>query len=77
MGKFATKEIALEAKSILEKQLSNPAWLKVIEIDSDDHGSYLTTKIKDRSGYYSSGVKIPATIEVGSCSLKNCIMILG
>lgn len=80
MTKFASKEMALEAKKLLETILSIPNlpnWIKAIELDTDDHGYFLTTKINNRQDYISSNIKIPSTINVGSFNLKNCILVLG
>lgn len=80
MGKFATKEMAQEAKKILESQLftpNQPSWLKSIELDYDDHGFYLTTKIRDKQAYSTSAVKIPSVINIDGFNLKNCILLLG
>ena len=76
--KHATKDMAVTAKELLEKQFSTvPSWIKSIEIEYDDHGWFLTTKIKNRQEYTASNVKLPSTIEVNGFKLKNCILILG
>lgn len=77
--KHATKDMAAEAKDILVKQVftPTPAWLKSIELDYDDHGWYLTTKVKNKQDYIASNVKIPSVINVNGFNLKNCIMLLG
>jgi hypothetical protein len=76
--KHATKEMAVEAKLVLEKQLiPRPKWIKSIEIESDSHGYFITTKIKNKQEYKDSNVKIPAIININGFKLKNCIMLLG
>lgn len=77
--KHATKDMATEAKEILVKQVFTPApeWLKSVELDYDDHGWYLTTKIKNRQEYTASNVKVPTIVDVNGFKLKNCIMMLG
>jgi len=77
--KHATKDMAIEAKSVLVKQLFTPMpiWLKSVDVDYDDHGWYLTTKIKNKQEYYASNVKIPSVININGFNLKNCIMLLG
>lgn len=76
--KHATKEIAEAAKEILVKNTftPTPAWVKSINVDYDDHGYYLTTKVK-KEEYIASNCKIPTTIDVNGFLLKNCIMLLG
>ena len=77
--KHATKDMAVTAKEMLEKQVFTPVpqWLKSIDLDYDDHGWYLTTKIKNRQDYTSANVNIPTIIDVNGFKLKNCIMVLG
>ncbi len=76
--KHASKDMAEVAKGILEKQIfPKPAWIKSIELESDDHGWFITTKVKSRQDYIASNLKIPSTIDVNGFKLKNCILILG
>ena len=76
--KHATKDMAVTAKGLLEKQFSPvPSWIKSIDVDYDDHGYYVTTKIKSRQEYTASNVKLPSTIEVNGFKFKNCILVLG
>lgn len=77
--KHATKDMAVAAKELLVQQTFTPTpdWLKSIELDYDDHGWYLTTKIKNRQEYIAANVKIPTIIDVNGFKLKNCIMVLG
>lgn len=79
MMKHATKDMAVAAKELLFKNVFTPVpqWLKSVEVEFDDHGWFLTTKIKNRQDYVSSNVKIPTTIDINGFLLKNCIMILG
>ncbi len=80
MGKFATKDMAEEAKRILEQQLytpNQPKWLKSIELETDDHGYYLAIKIKNKQEYSESAIQIPSVINVDGFNLKNCILLLG
>lgn len=73
--KHATKDMAITAKSILEKQFEpKPKWLKSVEIDFDDHGYFLTTKVH-RQDYVS--YSLPSTIDVNGFKLKNCVLLLG
>ena len=76
--KHATKDMARVAKELLEKQIGpTPKWVKSIEIEYDDHGYFLTTKVKSKQEYAASGIKIPSTLEVNGFKLKNCILLLG
>jgi len=76
--KHATKDMAIAAKETLEKQISPlPLWIKSIELDCDDHGWFLSTKVKNKTDYIASNIKIPSTIDVNGFKLKNCFLILG
>lgn len=76
--KHASKDMATTAREILEKQIAPaPLWIKSIEIEYDDHGWFLTTKITNRQEYAASNVKLPSTIDVNGFKLKNCILVLG
>lgn len=77
--KHANKDMALKAKTLLEAQVFTPKpdWLKSVEIDNDDHGWFIATKVKNRQSYLQSNVKIPSVINVDGFNVKNCVLILG
>lgn len=76
-GKFATEEMAVEAKSVIDKLLDGQNWVRDVILEYDDHGYYITTKIKSRADYEASGIKVPSVVNIEGFNLKNCIMILG